>query len=214
MAAREEIQDIYADIEGEIMERISEFKELWEEADDEKLFDELVFCLFTPQSKAKVCWKTVKDLRNKDKILTAEQEEMAELIRRVRFKNNKAGYVIEARERFVEDDEADIRDILSDLEDDRERREWLVDNVKGLGYKESSHFLRNIGLGDDLAILDRHILKNLKKLGVIDEIPKSLTPKRYKKIEKEMAEFADEIGIPLGHLDLVLWYKETGEIFK
>ena len=206
--------DIYTDIEDDIEERISEFKELWEEADDERLFDELVFCLFTPQSKAKVCWNTVKDLREKEKILTAEQEEMAELIRRVRFKNNKAGYVIEARERFVEDDGADIRDILSDMKNDKERRVWLVDNVKGLGYKEASHFLRNIGLGDDLAILDRHILKNLEKLGVIDETPKSLTPKRYKKIEKKMAEFADDIGIPLGHLDLVLWYKETGEIFK
>ncbi len=214
MAARKDIEEIYSDIEDDIKERISEFKELWEEADDERLFDELVFCLFTPQSKAKVCWQTVRDLREKENMLTAEQEEMAELIRRVRFKNNKASYVIEARVRFVEDDEADIREILSDLKNDKDRREWLVDNVKGLGYKEAGHFLRNIGLGDDLAILDRHILKNLEKLGVIDEIPKSLTPKKYKKIEKKMSGFARDIGIPLGHLDLVLWYKETGEIFK
>ena len=33
-------------------------------------------------------------------------------------------------------------------------------------------------------------------------------------IEKNMREFAMQIDIPISHLDLLLWYKETGEIFK
>jgi len=95
-----------------------------------------------------------------------------------------------------------------------EMREFLVRNIKGMGYKEASHFLRNIGLGENLAILDRHILKNLISLGVIDSIPKTLTRKKYLKIEKKMREFAKDIGIPMAHLDLVLWFKEAGLIFK
>jgi len=90
----------------------------------------------------------------------------------------------------------------------------LVKSIKGIGYKEASHFLRNIGLGEDLAILDRHILKNLKLLGVIEKIPKSLSRKKYFEIEGKMYEFAKEIQIPIGCLDLLLWYKQTGEIFK
>lgn len=93
-------------------------------------------------------------------------------------------------------------------------REWLVENVKGLGYKEASHFLRNIGLGEELAILDRHILKNLLLLGVIAELPRSPTKRLYLEIEKEMAAFSSRTGIPMGQLDLLLWYKEAGEVFK
>ena len=59
-----------------------------------------------------------------------------------------------------------------------------------------------------------HILKNLKSLEVITEIPSSLSKKKYLEIEKKMRKFAKEINIPMNHLDLLLWYKETGEIFK
>ncbi len=86
--------------------------------------------------------------------------------------------------------------------------------VKGMGYKEASHFLRNIGFGEELAILDRHILKNLKEFGVIDEIPSSISKKKYMEIESKMKEFSVSANIPIDHLDLVFWYKETGEIFK
>jgi N-glycosylase/DNA lyase len=89
-----------------------------------------------------------------------------------------------------------------------------VENVKGLGYKEASHFLRNIGLGEDLAILDRHILKNLALLGVIKEVPTSPTKRIYLEIERKMTAFSKESKIPMGHLDLLLWYKEAGEVFK
>jgi len=93
-------------------------------------------------------------------------------------------------------------------------RDWLVRNVKGLGYKEASHFLRNIGLGKELAILDVHILKNLKELGVIENIPSSLTKKRYLEIEDKMRKFSRRTKIPLAELDLLLWSLETGFVFK
>ena len=83
-----------------------------------------------------------------------------------------------------------------------------------MGYKEASHFLRNIGLGEDLAILDRHILKNLKFTGVIKDIPKAMTKEQYFNIENKMKKLSQRSKIPLGHLDLVMWYKEAGEIFK
>ena len=95
-----------------------------------------------------------------------------------------------------------------------ELREWLVKNVKGLGYKEASHFLRNIGKSEDLAILDRHILKNLQDLKVINDIPKKLPTQKYLEIEKRMREFALENRLSLAELDLFLWSKETGYIFR
>jgi N-glycosylase/DNA lyase len=107
-----------------------------------------------------------------------------------------------------------IKPKIEKLVKNKNERDWLVRNVKGIGYKEASHFLRNIGLGEKFAILDRHVLKNLKLLEIIKEIPEFLSKKRYLEIENKMKNFADIIKIPLSHLDLLLWYKETGKIFK
>ena len=93
-------------------------------------------------------------------------------------------------------------------------RNWLADNVLGIGMKEASHFLRNIGFGKDLAILDRHILKNLRKHAVIKDIPKVLTKQKYLEIEQAMKKFSDKIMIRLDELDLLFWSEETGQIFK
>ncbi|RKZ24654.1 DNA lyase, partial [bacterium] len=68
--------------------------------------------------------------------------------------------------------------------------------------------------GENLAILDRHILKNLLKLGVISSIPPSLSRRQYLEIEKKFIEYAKKTGIPPAHLDFVLWYRETGKVFK
>ena len=93
-------------------------------------------------------------------------------------------------------------------------REWLASTVRGMGYKEASHFLRNIGRGEDIAILDRHILRCLNRLGIIESVPESLARKRYVEIEQQMRVLASGLRIPLHHLDILLWYHETGEIFK
>ena len=80
--------------------------------------------------------------------------------------------------------------------------------------KEANHLLRNLGFGRDIAILDRHILRNIAALGVIEEIPKSITEKNYYEIESKMREYSKISKITMDKLDLILWYKEAGEIFK
>ena len=108
---------------------------------------------------------------------------------------------------------SNVKDVLN-TKDAFKTREWLVKNIKGLGYKEASHFLRNIGYGRDIAILDTHILKTLKKLGIIRKIPPYISKRNYCKIEDRMRRFARKKGIPLEELDLLLWSSETGFIFK
>jgi len=88
-----------------------------------------------------------------------------------------------------------------------------VKNIKGLGYKEASHFLRNIGF-KGYAILDRHILRNLCRRGITEETTCPNNKKKYLQIEVKMKAFADEIGIDFDDLDLLFWGNETGEILK
>ncbi|RKZ21744.1 DNA lyase, partial [bacterium] len=130
------------------------------------------------------------------------------------FKNKKAEYIINSRAIFLEAGMPRVKPIISGFKSPEEAREFLVKDVKGMGYKEASHFLRNIGFGENLAILDRHILKNLKFLGKIKDVPKSISRKIYMELEKLFLKTAEELGIPSSHLDLLLWYKEAGEVFK
>lgn len=213
--ALEDLKALHKELRGQIVERLGEFKEIWRSGSDEDLFHELVYCLLTPQSKAKSCFHAVTCLIDDDILLSGNVREIAKTLKgKVRFHNNKAKHIILARQRFTEKGKIKINRAISDKGDPYMTREWLVDNIRGMGYKEASHFLRNIGLGEELAILDRHILKNLVLLGVINEVPSSLSRKRYLEIEAEMRRFAENIKIPMAHLDLLLWFKETKEIFK
>jgi len=195
-----------------IKERLKEFEDVGR-AGDEEIFQELCFCLFTPQSKAVSCDKAVKELRKSSLLLKGDKQAVRNRLKGVRFPNNKAGYLITARKSFKNGRSLDIKGRLN-TNDIFSTRDWLVKNIKGLGYKEASHFLRNIGLGRDLAILDVHILKNLKKYGVIDRIPPSISKKNYLKIEEKMKRFSKKINIPLEELDLLFWSNQTGIIFK
>lgn len=209
-----ELRRLYEGIRPQIQARLAEFRKLWEEGTEEDLFAELVFCLLTPQAKGKAAWETVLDLRARGLLLEGSPRDLIPHLRRVRF-HRKAEYIVQARAIFCESGMPRVREKLRPLLDDPfKARAWLVARVKGMGYKEASHFLRNIGFGEHLAILDRHILRNLMRLRMISELPTALTPKRYLQIEARMRIFAKAIDIPLSHLDLLFWYLGTGEIFK
>lgn len=208
------LMEIYRKIKPVIERRMEEFREIWENGSEEDIFEELAFCLLTPQSKARICWMAVERMRKNKVLLRGSYEEILENLQGVRFKYKKAQNIILAREFFMQEGKLSIRDKLKEFSNPKDMREYLVKNIRGIGYKEASHFLRNIGRGEELAILDRHIMRNLRKLGVIKEIPRNLHRKKYLEIEEKMHAFCEEIGIPLAHFDLLLWYLETGFVFK
>ncbi len=207
------LQGLYRERKDAIQKRLADFRQVMTWSDDE-VFGELAFCLLTPQSSAKVCWNAITQLKQKTLLLKGKPTDLEPHLSQVRFGETKARYIVEARDIFSKNGAIQLKSKIESFYNPFELREWLVDNVMGLGYKEASHFLRNIGLGEGFAILDRHILRNLAGMGVIPEIPVSITKKRYLEIEEKLRSFASEIGIPMADLDLLFWSKETGWIFK
>jgi len=196
-----------------IKKRLGQFRQVLRRS-ERAIFGELCFCILTPQSKAFNCDRAVKELAERDLLHAGGADAVKNVLRRlVRFHNNKAAYIVGARKAFSGAGCASIKQLLR-THSPFDARKWLAENIRGLGYKESSHFLRNIGLGKDLAILDRHILKNLKRYGAISRVPASLSRKAYLGIEGEMKRFCERINIPLEELDLLFWSNETGVIFK
>jgi len=180
----------------EIIKRLEEFKE------NKDYFYELCFCLLTPQTKARNADTVIKRLKALD--FKNKNFDPVNYLTGIRFHENKARYLLELKNKF---------DYIPFNLNSIELREYLVKNIKGLGYKESSHYLRNIG-HKNLAILDRHILSNLKYFGVINDIPVSLSKKQYLEIENKFQEFSKKVNISIDHLDLLFWSMKTGEIFK
>jgi N-glycosylase/DNA lyase len=207
------LMETYKERKTEIANRIREFQKTLNQS-DERIFAELCFCICTPQTKATLCWEAISTLIENSLLYAGKREQLVPFLKNVRFYNNKAEYILEARKLFTKNERLQIKKIIKSFDNVSCLRAWLKGEVKGIGIKEASHFLRNIGLGRDMAILDRHILKNLKKFGVIEGIPKNLPKKAYDEIESKMRTFSRKIGIPLDELDLLLWSMETGMVFK
>ena len=194
-------------ISKQINTRLKEFSSLNKKNNNE-WFSELCFCILTANSKAKTAINIQNEL-NADGFLKYSETKISNTIKKNkhRFHNNKAKYIIQARTFY------NIKDILKQNKNSKEKRDFIVKNIKGLGYKEASHFLRNIGYFD-LAILDRHVLGLLTEHSYLKEKPKSLNKKRYEEIELILEKIAKQLKMSQAELDLYLWYMKTNEILK
>ena len=192
-------------IKDKVDKRLKEFKELSKRGNKE-WFSELCFCILTANSKARTAIAIQKELKAEG-FLNRSEKEIASIIKnnKHRFHNNKAKYIVEAR-KFK-----NIKDILKDLEEVT-AREFIVNNIKGIGYKESSHFLRNVGY-ENLAILDRHII-NLMVENKLIKRPKVLNRVNYLKIEGVFQKLAKKYQMSCAELDLYMWYLKAGEVLK
>jgi len=170
--------------------------------DDECFFGELCFCILTPQSRAKNCREVINQLKADKKLFTANLEELRSYLKGVRFPDKKAVYIIEAREKLPK-----IKEMANCKPE--EFREWLIENIKGLGQKESAHFMRNIGFRG-LPIIDVHIQNFLRNVGKYKETG-SLTKKRYGELENKFLELSKELKIPPEELDIAIWLYQSGE---
>ncbi len=207
------LQAAYLAKQFAIRARLNEFAALRNVATDARLFEELVYCLFTAGASARMGLQSVERVRKFLRQGTIEQLRSA-LIGAHRFPNARAAYIIEARTYLQRDCQLKLRQRLDSFGDEAEaRRDYLVANIKGIGYKEASHYLRNIGFCG-YAILDKHILKTLFEFGVIASPQPPATKKKYLATEELMRNFAEGIRIDFDELDLLLWSNKTGEILK
>lgn len=206
----------YARRRKEIRARLRDFRRVWQTASDSRLWEEMVYCIFTAGASAKMGLRSVDALR--PLLKSGAQSEMTKALVAAgahRFPNARPGYVIVTRDYLEQSCSMQLRERLRSFGDPVERRDWLARDprIKGLGYKESSHFLRNIGF-KGYGILDKHIVRCLCELKVIDS-PKPPTSRgRYLETEDRMRRFAADTGIDFDELDLLLWSTKTGEILK
>jgi N-glycosylase/DNA lyase len=200
----------------EIRSRLSEFDLVWREGSDARLWEELVYCIFTAGASARMGLKSVAALSSL--LLEGEPEEMTQVLKKTgahRFPAARPRYIVCTRDYFRANFGMALRSKLRSFSDPLERRDWLAQEkqIKGLGYKEASHFLRNIGVKGH-AILDKHVMRCLAEVGVVDAAKPPANRRRYLEVEQTYLRFAKDIRINSDELDLVLWSMKTGEVLK
>lgn len=210
----EKIKAAHLERREEIRSRLGEFRAVQSERNDDRLWEEMVFCFFTGGCSAMMGLRSLERVRPLLKKGTAKQ--LARALKGFhRYPNERARYIVESR-RFLERD-CDLRlgERLAGFSCHYERRDWLAreKGIKGLGYKEASHYLRNIGYSG-YAILDKHVLKCLAELKIIDEPKPPNSRSKYLTVEGKLRELTAAVEIDFDELDLVLWSIKTGMILK
>lgn len=184
--------------------RIKEFETL-EKKSSKEIFKELCFCILTANCAAETCINIHNKIDNK--FLTLNKSKLKKKLKKLGYRfHNRAPWIIEARKY-----KDSLKKILKSMNESK-ARDWLVKNIKGIGYKEASHFLRNIGY-KNLAIIDFHVIDLLVNNKIIKN-PKTMTKRIYLEIENKLKNISKKLNLNLAELDLYLWYLETGKVLK
>ena len=171
-------------------------------------FSELCFCISTANASSQAGLRFQG--KSKGKLHSATEAQLRKWLGEsgCRFYRNKAGFIVLARGKF---DSASLKKRVCSFPSERDARGWLVENVKGLGWKEASHFLRNVGF-KNVAIIDRHVLNLLNEYGLVRGF--KLTKKKYLLAEEKLELLCRKTRLTQGELDFYLWFLKTGKVHK
>ena len=207
MSLCSELEVIRLEAKPLVEQRFRSFVILGSSGTEEELFSELSFCVLTANWSAEKGTKAQQALGPQGFLslsLPCLEEELSKVGHR--YPSARARFIFENRKLF-----GHLKDVIS-LETDQ-ARDFLVKEAKGIGWKESSHFLRNVG-HEDVAILDRHVVRLMVRYNITSEIPKSWSEKKYIFYESLLRKQSEEFGEPLGKFDLYLWYFVKGRVDK
>lgn len=99
-----------------------------------------------------------------------------------------------------------LNDLTKSFTNAAKGRDWLVNYAPGLGPKQASMFLRNVGVSYELAILDRHVLNYMTVLGIYSGKSLSISGlPQYRQYEIALIEHAKGLNCAVGMLDWAIW---------
>ncbi|NIP38034.1 MAG: hypothetical protein GWO07_14560 [Candidatus Dadabacteria bacterium] len=208
------LQDSYDKKKPLIKSRLSDFKQIRKTATDEKLFEEMTFCILAAGTSARMALRSTEAVKYVLNFGDFNQIKRS-LTGYYRYPNLRAYYLIQCREHLKSEYGFRIKETLDRWKDPIEKRRFLANSpgIKGIGFKEASHFLRNTG-HSGYAILDKHIINYLYELKLIKSNEVPTAENKYLETEKILINFSKDIGIHIDELDLLLWSEKTGEILK
>jgi len=143
----------------------------------------------------------------KPPVSTTQYQEAVEVRLRTagyRFPRRRAVHVAETARR-VYGTGKNLRTLLIEWKDSKDARRELVALCMGIGPKQASLFLRNIGY-DELAVLDRHVLAYLQRRSSLGErFAATSSLDKYECLEEITRENAKRLSLSVAEFDLAVW---------
>ena len=186
----------------------------WVSHSEDNLWRELVSCILGSRVRFEVAYAAVERLEENE-LLTARRRESrfqqyeddatAALSGGYPFYRLRARQLREAAERLY-GKSGSIRGFLQDALDVRAARRLLTDEIAGLGPKQASLFLRNIGFAQYVAVLDVHVLAYMNWVGLTEKLFRSVpTIRKYETLEDAFIQHACSLGCSPDRFDLAVW---------
>jgi N-glycosylase/DNA lyase len=210
---KKELLSYYSCVKSKIKERLKEFAGVYSQ-NDRKIFEELCFCIFTANASAKMGYNCIEKIR--PVLMEGSLQDLQKAIKgHYRFWKIRPAYIVHTREFLRENYDMKLKKLIESFKSREELRDFFAKNkgIKGIGYKEASHFLRNIGI-KGYGIMDKHILRCLHEFGIIKDIEPLNTKEKYVAAEAKLKKLAEKLKLDFDELDLLLWSSKTGEILK
>lgn len=200
-------------------------KHRWEDLDENILWRELVACILGSRVRYDVAYSAVErmgmanlfsDIEIKAKQPLYEKDVFNALMqhaisedaysqRRYPFPSMRAGQIGTAAQ-TIYSKSGTIKSLLEGAQDERDARRHLAREVSGLGPKQASLFLRNIGFATQVAVLDVHVLTYMDWMGLTPSPVKTVrTLKQYELLEDAFIEHSHSCGFPPDQFDLAVW---------
>jgi len=209
----QELTRAYDERKALINARLREFDEIRMNGDDNRIFEELAFCILTSAVGPIVGIKSLNAI--KGDLICGNEKDLQQRLEGVHKYPEKSAFIVHTRGYLKNEYDFKLSELINSFDDPQQRRDFfaLNKNIKGLGLTQASHFLRNIGF-KGYAILDRNVTRTLHKYGVIEATKPPASKKKYLEIEQKMNEFAVILGITIDELDLLLWSMKSGRVPK
>lgn len=224
----EKIFDYYKKIENE-----SKKWATWRTLSEQDLWDNLYFCILSSNVTYELAMSAFSHLANEgllnvNWIITdkhSKEEIYSELskpqflplkkdgsYRKYRFPNCRADNIVSTTYNMNEL-KISLKKTLASHRDETELRNYIRNNVYGFGLKQTTHYLRNIGYSQNLAIIDTHIIKFLNTV----LFPKyrfetNLTNNKYLEYEQIFRNICENLNVKISLFDVAVWkfMRETG----
>ena len=186
----------------------------WKKRSEDDLWREMVLCILGSRVKFEVAHAAVERM-NRMRLLSHsrrsvgfdryEKDTMTALSGGYPFYRVRANHLRRAAERLYSS-RGSVLEFLDSAGDTHSARRILASEVVGLGPKQASLFLRNIGYTKCIAILDVHVLTYLSWVGLTDTPLKSVsTLEKYEVLENSFIKHAYSFGYSPHQFDLAVW---------
>jgi len=198
----------------------------WESLTEDDLWRELVACILGSRVRFDIAYSAVERMRKADlfsiglggvnldayeqhvtRVLSEPTEGQGDLRAQGRYPFPKVrARQIRAAADLLYGRGGTIRHRLEQAQDCCEARRDLASHVAGLGPKQASLFLRNIGYATNVAVLDVHVLTYMSWVGLTAAPVSSVrTLGEYETLEAAFIDHSRAWGFPPDRLDLAVW---------